>query len=203
MGGLETVALAASALMRTAPAPTPAQLQAVLAQLNSCFGHYGPVRRLPLPAAWPTADPGLLRLRLPAALRRGPPGWDPIGSDYLYREIHCPPNVLDLRVRCSLPVPDLSPGCVRAGQWRLGEEVQAAPGHAWLFLLPNAPPAGVVLRTGEVLAWRRKGPSSGCLSYFGTSVTAGCLASTELAAGLPPALTFCCSLNDWSQLRFC
>ena len=59
--------------MRTAPMPTPAQLQAVLVQLNSCFGHYGPVRQLPLPAAWPNPDPGLLRLRLPAALRLEPP----------------------------------------------------------------------------------------------------------------------------------
>ena len=192
--------------MRTAPMPTLVQLQAVLAQLNSCFGHYGPVRRLPLPAAWPNPDPGLLRLRLPAALRREPPWSDQICSDYLYREIHCPPNVLDLRVRCSLPVSALPAGCVRAGQWQLGEEVLAAPGHAWLLLLPDALPAlpaGVVVRTGELLAWLYKGPSPGCISYFGASATVGYLAPTELAAGLPPASSAYYSLNDWFQLRCC
>ena len=192
--------------MRTAPVPTPAQLQAVLAQLNSCFGHYGPVRRLPLPAAWPNPDPGLLLLRLPAALRREPPWSDQICSDYLYREIHCPPNVLDLRVRCSLPVSVLPAGCVRAGQWQLTEEVPAAPGHAWLLLLPDAlpaSPAGVVVRTGELLAWLHKGPLPGCISYFGTSATVGYLAPTELAAGLPLVSTAQYSLNDWFQLRCC
>ena len=192
--------------MRTAPVPTLAQLQAVLAQLNSCFGHYGPVRQLALPAAWSTPDPGLLRLRLPAALRLESPWMDQICSDYLYREIHCPPNVLDLRVRCSLPVSVLPAGCVRAGQWQIGEEVPAAPGHAWLLLLPDAlpaSPAGVVVLTGELLAWLHKAPSPGCLSYFGTSATVGYLAPTELAAGLPPVSTAQHSLNDWFQLRCC
>ena len=193
--------------MRTAPVPTPAQLQAVLAQLNSCFGHYGLVRQLPLSPAWPTPDPGLLRLRLPAALRLEPPWSDQICSDYQYREIHCPSNVLDLRVRCSLPVSAALPaGCVRAGQWQLGEEVLAAPGHAWLLLLPDALPAsqaGVVVRTDELFAWRHKAASSGCLSYFGTSATAGYPVPTELTAGLLPASTAHYSLNDWSQLRYC
>ena len=186
--------------------PTLVQLQAVLAQLNSCFGHYGPVRQLPLSATWSTPDPGLLRLRLPAALRLESPWSDQICSDYQYREIYCPPNVLDLRVRCSLPVSALPSGCVRAGQWPLGEEVLAAPGHAWLFLLPDAlpaPPSGVVVRTDELLAWRHKAASSGCLSYFGTSATAGYLAPTELAAGLPLVSTAHYSLNDWYQLRYC
>ena len=192
--------------MRTAPVPTPNQLQAVLAQLNGCFGHYGLVRRLPLPAAWPNPDPGLLRLRLPPALRREPPWSDQICSDYLYREIYCPPNVLDLRVRCSLPVSALPAGCVRAGYWQIGEEVLAAPGHAWLFLLPDAPPAsptGVVVRTGDLLNLLQKAPLPGCLSYFGTTATAGYLVPTELAAGLHTALTAHNSLNDWPQLRYC
>ena len=64
--------------MRTAPVPTPAQLQAVLAQLNGCFAHYGPVRQLALSAAWPNPDTGLLRLRLPAALPLEPPWLDQI-----------------------------------------------------------------------------------------------------------------------------
>ena len=100
----------------------------------------------------------------------------------------------------------LPAGCVRAGQWQLGEEVSAAPGHAWLLLLPDALPAlpaGVVVRTGELLAWLHQGPSPGCISYFGASATVGYLAPTELAAGLPPASTAYYSLNDWFQLRCC
>ena len=192
--------------MRTAPMPTQAQLQAVLAQLNSCFGHYGPVRQLTLLAAWPNPDPGLLRLRLPATLRLYPPWMDQVCTDYLYQEAYCPPNTLDLRVRCSLPVSALPAGCIRAGHWQLGEEVLAAPGHAWLFLLPAAlpaPPVGVVVRTAELLALLHKSPSPGCLSYFGTTATAGYLAPTKPAAGLPPASTAHYSLNDWTQLRYC
>lgn len=193
--------------MRTAPSPVPSQLQAVLAQLKSCFSHYGPVQQLTLPSAWPNPDPGLLRLRLPAALRRDSPWMDPICPDYQYRETYCPPNTLDLRVRCSLPVPTLPAGCVQAGHWPLGEEVLAAPGHAWLLLLPDAPipapPAGVVVLTSQLLAWLRESPSLGLFSYFGTSDTVGYLAPTELAAGLPLASTTQYSLNDWSQLRYC
>lgn len=187
--------------------PTPAQLQAVLLELRSCFGRYGPVQQLPLPAAWPNPDPGLLRLRLPAGLRRETPWMDPVCTDYRYRETYCPPNTLDLRVRCSLPVSALPAGCARAGHWLLGDEVLAAPGHAWLLLLPDAPlpapPAGVVVLTGQLLAWLRGAPSPGCLSYFGTSASGGNLAPAELAAGRLPASTIHCSLNDWSQLRYC
>ncbi|MET4073617.1 hypothetical protein [Hymenobacter sp. UYCo722] len=201
------VALAALALMRTAPSPTPAQLQAVLAQLNGCFGHYGPVQQLPLPAAWSHPDPGLLRLRLPAALRRASPWMDPICPDYQYQETYCPPNTLDLRVRCSLPVSMLPAGCARAGHWPLGEEVLAAPAHAWLLLLPDAPIpaplAGVVVLTSQLLAWLRESPFPGYLSYFGTSATDGYLAPTELAAGLPLASATHYSVNDWTQLRYC
>ncbi len=190
--------------MPAAPRPTPAHRQAVLAQLNGCFGHYGPVRELALPAAWPNPDPGLLRLRLPAALRLESPWMDPVCPDYRYRETYRPPNALDLRVRCSVPVPALPAGCVRAGQWPLGAEVLAAPAHAWLLLLPDAPPAppaGVVVRTGELLAWLRKG--CGCLSYFGTLATAGYLAPTALAAGSVTVSPTYRSLNDWFQLRCC
>ena len=185
--------------------PSPAQLDAVLAQLQRYFDYAGRVGRVPLPPAWHTSDPGLLRLCLPTALRREPPYRVSMVADD-YGSVYCPPASLDLRVRCSLPVPVPPPNCVRAGYWHLAEEVLVAPAHAWLLLLPTeplAPPVGIVVLTGQLLAWLRHAPSPNCLTYFGTCVDGGYLTPANLAAGLPAAPTDYRSLNDWTQLRYC